>query len=430
MILVFGKRRGGADFYAVDVTNKNSPRLLWRQNYTSYGAGQSWSSLQPMRIRLGNDTNATLAFAVGGGYDPLEDQQPAPQPVAPDTLVGNRVLIVNALTGAVIWWAGNTASADLNLAQMDRPIPSDVRAVDLTGDLLTDRMYASDLGGRLWRFDIFNGKNVNGSEGDRLVEGGLLASLGNAEDAPPTAANTIRFFYAPDPALITRPGPNFVNVAIGSGHREMPASDKTTVNWFFSVRDYNVLTPLLSSAYQADCSSATGPCHQILTEDDLADLTDVVGAAATAAVPVAVPAGAAGWRIQLEEEGEKVLAESRTFQENVFFTTYSPRETGTIGDTCGIKFGVNKLYVVNAVDARPEYNYDAQTGESKEDRSKELAQGSIAPEVVFIFPTPDSDPNNPNPPAPPPLCLVGLESCGTGLANPPVRTYWRQRGGN
>jgi len=30
----------------------------------------------------------------------------------------------------------------------------------------------------------------------------------------------------------------------------------------------------------------------------------------------------------------------------------------------------------------------------------------------------------------PPICLVGLESCGTGLLNPPVRTYWQQRGTN
>ena len=33
-------------------------------------------------------------------------------------------------------------------------------------------------------------------------------------------------------------------------------------------------------------------------------------------------------------------------------------------------------------------------------------------------------------PAVDPICLVGLESCGSGLANPPVRTYWEQRGSN
>jgi hypothetical protein len=49
---------------------------------------------------------------------------------------------------------------------------------------------------------------------------------------------------------------------------------------------------------------------------------------------------------------------------------------------------------------------------------------------VFIFPTPpDTNPNGPEP-AVPPVCLVGLESCGFGISNPPVRTYWRQRGAN
>jgi hypothetical protein len=56
--------------------------------------------------------------------------------------------------------------------------------------------------------------------------------------------------------------------------------------------------------------------------------------------------------------------------------------------------------------------------------------GTIAPEAIFVFPTPETDANNPNPPAVPPICLIGLESCGTGLTNPPVRTYWQQRGTN
>jgi hypothetical protein len=69
---------------------------------------------------------------------------------------------------------------------------------------------------------------------------------------------------------------------------------------------------------------------------------------------------------------------------------------------------------------------------SASDRSKDLAQGSIATEATFVFPTPDPvsdpDPNDPTPPAVPPLCLVGLESCGTELTNLPVRTFWRARG--
>ena len=82
--------------------------------------------------------------------------------------------------------------------------------------------------------------------------------------------------------------------------------------------------------------------------------------------------------------------------------------------------------------AKPVVNFDTTTTgvTSVSDRFKELAQGSIAPEALFVFPTPDAIRGNPNPPAVPPICLVGLESCGTGLNNPPVRTYWQQRGTN
>ena len=59
---------------------------------------------------------------------------------------------------------------------------------------------------------------------------------------------------------------------------------------------------------------------------------------------------------------------------------------------------------------------------------EEKSQGGIAPEVVWLFPSPD------NPETcvgaecrPDPVCLVGLENCGTGVQNRPVRTYWLQR---
>jgi type IV pilus assembly protein PilY1 len=448
--LYFGQRRGGSTYYAFNVTNKNAPVLMWSASYAAQGAGQSWSTPVTARVRIGTTTQDVLIF--GGGYDTTQDGAN----YAEDT-VGRGVYMVNAFTGALLWRAGPDNGADLQLTQMKHSIPGDVRVVDLTGDGLADRMYAADLGGRLWRFDIFNGKTVAGelnADGDleRFVEGGMLASLGNAEDsAPRTESNTIRFFYAPDPSLITKPGPSYINIAIGSGHRELPASDTTAVNWMFSVRDYYALTPLRADQYKDDCSGDSGICQELVTEDDLEDLTSTVGASATDAVPVGV-GGSRGWRLRLTETGEKVLAEARTFQSNVFFTTYAPVERGVTGDACGITFGLNKLYVVAARDARPAYNYDATVGEATEDRSKELAQGSIAPEVVFIFPTPpgvaateppkncaqiagcdEDDPSTwPLRPgtAVPPVCLVGLETCGAGMANPPIRTYWRQRGAN
>lgn len=423
----FGMRRGGTSYFAFDVTDRSSPKLLWTIGEAELpGVGETWSAPTVARVNVSRTWPAEnpdkMVLVFGGGYD-----------VAQDTIsyvadnVGNRIFMVDAISGALIWRAGPTADtgAQLNLDKMTNAIPADVRVIDLTGDGYADRMYAADMGGRVWRFDIFNGQ-----ASASLVKGGVFASIGTGDLATKTgaaadAANR-RFFYAPDVSLLRYGTSNWLNVAIGSGHREKPITDQTVVNRFYSLRDYNVFTPIATEQYKSSCASATTPCHQIITDDDTR-LVDV-----TTDLTPTIPTNGVGWRMNLQDVGEKVLAESRTFQNQIYFTTYSPQQRAYNAEYCVATVGLNRLYVVDAVTAKPVNNFDTSTPGATEasDRFKELAQGSIAPEVIFVFPTPDADPNNPNPPAVPPICLIGLENCGTGLTNAPVRTYWQQRGTN
>ena len=73
-----------------------------------------------------------------------------------------------------------------------------VRMVDLNGDGLSDRMYTSDLGGQIWRFDIFGGNAPNGIGPDALVTGGVIAQLGAEGLVTPTNVDTRRFYNTPD----------------------------------------------------------------------------------------------------------------------------------------------------------------------------------------------------------------------------------------
>lgn len=472
VILYFGQRRGGYQYFAVDVSNKDSPKLLWSKDYRSAMAGESWSTPVPakVRIKIGAAIEEKQVIFFGGGYDRNQDTPF----YANDDQEGRGVYMADAFTGELLWRAGPDSGANLVLPDMKFSMPADVRVIDLTADGFADRIYAADLGGQIWRFDIFNGQPAGSSsdEGQRLVEGGLLASLGEAGATSPSAKNALRFFFAPDPAIVKFQGTTFINVAIGSGHRELPVSDthpdySGIENWFFSVRDYLPFQTLTQSQYKADCGG-TVPCHELVTEEDLADLTTTVGVNATqevSAINVLDAAGnittarSAGWKILMEDLGEKVLAESRTFPvklddgsnrivTSVLFTSFTPTATcpdgysydAKLGDCvnekdpddklCGVGYGLNRLYAVNAVDARPVQ--DLKDSETTGDRSTDLAQGGIAPEVVLVFPTPDPPkPGDANPPrAVSPVCLVGLENCGTSIANPPVRTYWRQRGAN
>ena len=428
VFLYFGMRRGGSGIIALDVTVRSTPKLMWIIGPTELpGVGETWSTPTVTRVNVNrtwpssNPDKMVLVF--GGGYD-----------VAQDTvsyvadIVGNRIFMIDAVTGNLIWRAGpsSDSGAQLQLAKMTNSIPGDVRPIDLTGDGYADRMYAADLGGRVWRFDIYNGQ-VPAS----LVTGGVFASLGTGDLAVKTGAaadaSNRRFFYAPDVSLMKVGTTNWINVAIGSGHREMPISDQTVENRFYSLRDFNVFTPVANNQYKATCtSSETSPCHQIITDGDTR-LVDV-----TTDLNPTIPSGGIGWKMDLQDDGEKVLAESRTFQNKLYITTYSPQERAYNPEYCVATVGLNRLYIVDAATGDPVNNFDTSTpgATTASDRSKELAQGSIAPEAIFVFPTPDVDPDNPNPPAPPPICLVGLESCGQGLTNPPVRTYWQQRGTN
>ena len=48
--VIFGLRRGGTQYYALNVTDKDNPELLWTANYPEFG--QSWSKPVVARVDL------------------------------------------------------------------------------------------------------------------------------------------------------------------------------------------------------------------------------------------------------------------------------------------------------------------------------------------------------------------------------------------
>jgi type IV pilus assembly protein PilY1 len=445
----FGMRRGGSEYYGLDVTDRNAPTLLFKigPNETGAkflkGAGQSWSTPTVARVNISGATQNTLqqVLVFGGGYDTVQDNGP----YVADT-AGNQIFIVDAVTGNRLWYAGPNAdtSADLRLVKMTHGIPGDVRAFDLTGDGYADRMYAADMGGRVWRFDISNGQPAAS-----LVTGGVFASLGNADLATHPDSSTRRFYSAPDVAFLSSGGRTWLNIALGSGYRGHPLN-LNTQDRFYSLRDQRPFARLTQAQY----NSST-----VITETDV-NLIDV-----TTDIAPTIAAGASGWRMDLRRQsagwtGEKSLSEARTVQSMVQFSTYEPNAASTSSSTaCTPGVGTNRLYTVSAFTGAPVIARDSAAdpdgdtdgdgipngtdddddgdgipdGEdlTPDDRDSELSQGGIAPEVVWLFPSPD-DPVGCVGAAcrPPPQCLVGLENCGVGINLSPIRTFWRQTGVN
>jgi type IV pilus assembly protein PilY1 len=421
VILYFGMGRGGNGYYALDVTDKTAPRYMWHINSTQLpGVGQTWSVPTIARVDVSGATQNSqkLVLVIGGGYDPVQDS-------AGYNLdsTGNRIFIVDALTGALLWSAGPSGT-DLNNARMVHGIPGNITVLDTDSNGLSDRMYAGDMGGQVWRFDITNG-NARGT----LVAGGVIASLGSHDETTHLAANNRRFYNAPDVAAIQQPGgAPFLNIAIGSGYRGHPL-DQTIQDRFYSIRDTSGFVALTQTQYNA------------LTRITESSLTDI-----TTNLAPSIPASSLGWRLSLNQpsntwRGEKVLGEATTINNNIVFTTYTPNTT-VPSDPCKPTFGTNRAYAVKVLDGTPtRVDGTADVTDRYDDFNFGGIAGDISTMVLGSDAVPCTGPNCPppctGPNCPPPpgttqfVCLAGvrvLDICRDFDSR--VKTYWRETSAN
>ena len=404
--LIFGMRRGGETYYALDVTDKNSPSLLWTHQNADFG--ESWSTPVVSRMDIGAVTqNADQAVVIfGGGYDTVHDSTTY-NPIADGSGAG--IYALDLEFGTLLWRAGSDNGANLTLdttdREMDRAIPNQVRVIDLSGDGFADRMYATDLGGQVWRFDIFNGEDPVD-----LVTGGVIAQLGAEGLGTPTAADTRRFYNAPDIALVTdaQQQRRFISVNVGSGYRAHPF-DLSAADRFFSIRDDKPFTRLSQTAYD----------NYVIATD--ADLVEVSGQ-----TQVVVTANDRGWKFTLPAN-EKILANSLTFDDQVLFVGFTPDTNAAV--TCASGRGTNFLYRMSAINGDPIVPNISLVlpGDSNDLRRTTLQQGGIAPSPTVLFPAPDDNCTGDDCQQPP-LGCVGVECFDPGFDPFPVRTLWTQDG--
>jgi len=404
--LIFGMRRGGTTYYALDVTDKTAPELLWQVNYPEMG--ESWSTPVVARMDITSaGLNADKAVVVlGGGYDTVHDTTGHP---AADDGAGAGIHILDLKTGTRVWRAGVDAGAELTLdvtgREMNRAIPNEVRVIDLNGDGLADRMYASDIAGQIWRFDI-----TNGSTASSLMTGGIVARVGAEGLATPTAADTRRFYNAPDASLFLDKIQNrrFIAISIGTGYRAHPF-DLSAADRFYSFRDADVFKKLTQGEYNTY---------------DIADDSDFIEVSGTK--KAVITSSDRGWKFTLPTN-QKILADSITFNNEIFFVAFSPDSAGAA--TCSVGQGSNFLYRVNVVNGDPVVNnLDALLpGTEDQARRTTLQQGGIAPSPTILFPSPASSCTGAAC-SPPPIGCVGVECFDPGFENNPVRTLWTQDG--
>lgn len=386
VILVFGMRRGGDAYFAVDVTDRNSPKLLWEFDSNTTGfeqLGQSWSTAQHARVRT--DQGIRDVLFIGGGYDPVQDNSD----YRTDNR-GNAVYMVDLETGDLLWSAGDNGSHDLVLDDMQHSIPAPLRVVDVNGDGLASRLYFGDMGGRVWRIDL-----INGASPDEFAEGGVLASLGGAADGgSPAAADIRRFYNQADVVSVVNTPMDFMAVNIGSGYRAHPL-DGSIDDYFFSVRDFNPIGVVDSEAYEDPV--------------EIGDLVDV-------ASQIDIDSSAKGWKMRLSSSpAEKILSRSVTYNGTIYVTSFAP---GSGTNACTATAGQNRLYAISL--------FDGRTMLEDEEPYIDLKQGGIAPQVELLYVPEDTDGDGDVDGVL--KGLVGPEDIDLNAMDPLTRTYWTQDG--
>lgn len=397
-----GMRRGGRNYYALDVSDRSNPKLLWTIEGGSAEfseLGQSWSAATHAKLKINGTATDVVIF--GGGYDTAQDSNETAQ----NDSVGRAIYIVDAETGAKIWQAGpagsnNGSDPDLVLTEMTNSIPADITVIDSNADGYADRIYAADMRAQLWRIDINNGNDsaaglAKDANDDDM--GGVIAKLGGSE-----SENNRRFYYAPDVSL-SKSGLHY-NIAIGSGYRSHPL-DADIHDSFYIVRDGFTMEQIRSRITAGLYITPDGSFGADGMLDDVTSSFDAV-----------TNYESFGCYINLIDRttdtfvGEKSLAKSLTFGGEVMFTTFEPT-SGISASFCSPSQGVARLYTLDVEMCTPP-GYDPIDG-PPEHNPEPLPPGVPPPPTIVI--TDDG-----------PVVLVGTKKIDKAPERLINKTYWRQ----
>lgn len=372
-----GMRRGGQHYYALDVTNPNTPKMLWQINPETSGfakMGQTWSTPTLTQVWTGGEAVPALVF--GAGYSPGDHDEHVSR--SGGDKMGNGIYIVNALTGAVIWSAGGHSSFTSQVADMKWAIPSSIAVVDKDFDGVADFLYFGDLGGQVFRASLPNSE-------DSSVSVTKIANLGGASDS-----SQRRFYEAPAVAYVRDGGLESLYVTISSGYRAHPL-DETANDGLFVIRDSAAL-------------HSTGT-----TVATVSNMTNVVSSGGDIADT--------GWYYLFADDssrsGEKALASPTIFDGKILQTTYVPSVQDDDDTPCAVRYGAAFIHTIDLKTGAP----TALTGNAPDSRSRGLGQTTPPPTPTLLV---DEQGNM--------IVVVGTEVLGEGdFGNTDIRRHrWMQ----
>lgn len=383
--LYMGMRRGGRNYYALDISDRESPKFKWQISGGSSGfeeLGQSWSQAVVTNISYLGSSRKVVVFS--GGYDESQDNH------STRTIdsIGRALYIVDAEDGSLLWSGGpKNGSGIKSFKDMTYSMPASPRVVDVNGDGDAEQIYVGDMGGRIWRFDI----NKAATFASDLIDGGIVADFGTDG----VIADNRRFYHSPDISSSTINGKRYVNIAMGSGYQAHPLNTSIE-DRFYLIRypydpafdeDGNHQYGIPGTSANATGTLNTSAEYTPIVESDLFDATSNIlgeGSATEKTEAEKALALSEGWFLKMERSGEKVLGTSVTFDNKLLFASYVP---GGAPDGCAPDIGYGIFWAVNLWDATPfaPFVSDDEDDLEKADRNRAIPGGGIPAPVHTLF---------------------------------------------
>ena len=388
-------RRGGRAIYAFDVTNPDTPALMWRITNATTGfseLGQTWSEPKIVKLKgiRASDSSAQsqLALVFGAGYDAAQEDKLSGS--ARTVTMGRGVFVVDATTGAKI----NLLTPPTGVQGYS--FAADVTPLDLDGDGYVDRVYAADTGGNIFRFDAVQTAEIGTASYWKTYH---IAKVGDV--ANDGGSDARKFLFAPEVVPFRDAGVLKVNVLIGSGDREKPLANK---------KPDGTSNTLTCSAYYSDAyygAPVTDRLFGIIDSVQFGAVETTVNAAPTTVtdlqevntdnsnlVAFSLSSSYKGWNIRLKNDPagsgtpgeEKAVNQARVVGGVAFFATNTPVAPDPSAGIC-TNLGEALGYAVDPFTGLPAINRDGSSSGGTAtytgaDYATQFAGGGLPPTVT------------------------------------------------
>lgn len=299
-LLVAGMRSGAKGVYALDVTDptnfsENAAASVVRWEFQDPDLGYVFG--QPLLVKT---NNGRWSVIVSGGYNAVNAS-------------GHALLFVlDAETGALV--------SKIDTGQGTAASPNGLSgpaAIDSTGDGIVDTVYAGDLNGNLWKFDLSSATVASWGLGN-----GGLALFSTPGGQPITSR--------PDVTRFPRGG---YLVGFGTG-RYLATGDQTdtSAQAIYAIRDTGVAGTVALASLQQQRIVATGTAASVdyrLSSHAVDPPADRLIAGDNLISRVLYYANEKGWYINLPTSGERVVSDARFRAGRLVMTSLIP-DTATV----------------------------------------------------------------------------------------------------